>query len=75
MAKPKIKSTKGPNGYGLKSPWDFNPSDDNSRGNGTIGAGTYWGTGVKNPMGRSRDSYMGNGLPPKKLKIPPKKLA
>ena len=40
------------------------------------GMGDYYGTGIKNPMGRMREDYMSaNWLSPKKLGTPPKSLA
>lgn len=38
-------------------------------------SGDYYGTGVKNPTGRLRDSYITPDISPKKLGKPPKKLA
>lgn len=44
--------------------------------NKKFGMGDYYGTGIKNPVGRMRDNYM-NDIPfsPSKLKKPPKSLA
>jgi len=40
------------------------------------GMGDYYGTGIKQKVGRMRDDSMGmTALPPKKLKTPPKNLA
>ncbi len=42
----------------------------------SMGMGDYYGTGVKNPMGRMRDDSMGAiAVTPKKLKKPPRTLA
>lgn len=56
------------------NPWDFKPSDTDTRAGPQSGAGDYYGTGVRNPVGKIRDM----GIKPvskKGLKIPPKKLA
>lgn len=39
------------------------------------GSGTFYGTGTKAPVGKSRSDSMANPVTGKKLKIPPKKLA
>ena len=39
------------------------------------GMGDYYGTGIKNNVGRSRDVMGLNPISPKKLKTPPKSLA
>ena len=39
------------------------------------GMGDYYGTGVKNPTGRLRDSYMTQNAGKKALSKPPKSLA
>ncbi len=65
----KIKSIKT-----ARNPWDFKPGDANTRSGPQPGAGDYYGTGVRNPVGKLRDF----GIKPvskKGLKIPPKKLA
>lgn len=74
MAKPKIKNTKV-SGYGLKSPWDFSGPDADQRAAPSPGAGDYYGTGIRNPMGRIRSSSVGNPVSPGKLGKPPKSLA
>jgi len=43
--------------------------------NQKIGMGDYYGQGIRNPVGRSRDSYIGKIIKPKDLKKPPKSLA
>lgn len=44
--------------------------------NTKYGMGDYYGTGVKQKLGRMRDDSMGMlSLTPKKLKTPPKSLA
>lgn len=40
----------------VPNPWDFSPSDADQRAAPSPGAGTYYGTGVKNPEGKVRDS-------------------
>ncbi len=37
-------------------PWDFVPVNDNSRGLPTVGAGEYYGRGLKAKIGTSRES-------------------
>jgi hypothetical protein len=71
---PVIKQ-KSVGGYGLKSPYAFNPSDTNTRGQSVAGAGDYYGTGVRNPMGRIRDASGTNPVSKKGLTKPPKSLA
>ncbi len=39
------------------------------------GMGDYYGVGIKNPLGRSRDVMGMSDIKPKKLKKPPKTLA
>jgi hypothetical protein len=40
------------------------------------GTGDYWGTGMRNPMGKIRSWSLEGGVPPpKSLKHKPKKLA
>jgi len=44
--------------------------------NTKYGMGDYYGTGIKQKIGRIRDDSMGmTALTPKKLKIPPKSVA
>lgn len=44
--------------------------------NKKFGMGDHYGTGIKNPVGKLRDEYLGAGnLKPNKLKTPPKSLA
>jgi len=40
-----------------------------------IGMGDYYGTGIKNPMGRMRDGLGMKQLSTKKMKTPPKTWA
>lgn len=40
-----------------------------------MGMGDYYGIGIKNPMGKSRDIMGLSDIKPKKLKKPPKSLA
>lgn len=79
MAKAKIPVIKQNKvgGYGLKSPWDFIPSDNDTRGTSapSPGSGDYYGTGVRNKIGRSRDDSMISPVSEKGLKKPPKSLA
>ena len=79
MAKPKIPNIKQNkvSGYGLKAPWSFVPSDTDTRGTSapSPGAGDYYGTGVRNPIGRVRDVTGMNPVSKEKLGIPPKSLA
>ena len=79
MAKPKIPSIKQDkvSGYGLKAPWSFVPSDADTRGTSSpsAGAGDYYGTGVRNPIGRSRDITGINPVSKDKLQVAPKSLA
>ena len=40
-----------------------------------LAMGDFYGTGVRNPMGRIRDSSVNTQIPKGKLKTPPKALA
>ncbi len=41
-----------------------------------FGMGDYYGSGIKNKMGKVREDTIGfNAVTPKKLKVPPKSLA
>lgn len=74
MAKIKTSATKLSSVKTRVNPWDFKPSDTNTRAGPQPGAGDYYGSGVRNPVGKLRDF----GIKPvtkKGLKIPPKKLA
>lgn len=65
----KIKSIKT-----ARNPWDFKASDTDTRAGPQPGAGDYYGSGVRNPVGKLRDF----GIKPvskKGLTKPPKKLA
>lgn len=44
--------------------------------NQKYGMGDYYGSGIKQPIGRVRESYLDNySMTPKKMKTPPKSLA
>lgn len=44
--------------------------------NSSIGMGDYYGTGIRNKIGKMRDDSMGMiAMTPKKLKKPPRSLA
>jgi hypothetical protein len=43
--------------------------------NSKIGMGDYYGTAIKQKIGKNRSSLLGNPVTPKKLKTPPKGLA
>ena len=78
MAKQKIKNIKHNkvSGYGLTNPWDFSPgSEDDTKGNSQPAAGDYYGTGIRNPMGKLRDAAGSRPVEKKELKIPPRSLA
>lgn len=77
MAKQKIKSIRQNkvSGYGLSNPWDFSPgADDEPKGPAQPAAGDYYGTGIKNPMGRVRDMAGSNPVSKEDLKKPPKSV-
>lgn len=60
----------------IKEPFSYSPSDTDVRAMTGVPAGTYYGTGVRNPMGRVRSGTMGiNPLSKKELGKPPKSLA
>ena len=40
-----------------------------------IGMGDYYGTGIKNPIGKMRDSYMDGPVKPNNKRKPPRSLA
>ena len=40
-----------------------------------IGSGDYYGTGIKQKVGRMREDYLNDIIKPSKLKKPPKSLA
>ena len=67
MAKQKTKSIKGP--------YSYSPSDADTRAMTAIPAGDYYGSGIRNPMGRIRDSLMNPEPTKKQLGTSPKKLA
>lgn len=39
----------------IKSPWNFEAPNYDQRSGPSVAAGDYYGTGFKNPMGKSRD--------------------
>ena len=41
----------------------------------SMGMGDYYGTGVRNPIGKMRDGMGMKDISPKKLKTPPKSVA
>ncbi len=43
--------------------------------NTKFGSGDYYGTGIKQKVGRMREDYMSNPISPKKMGEPPKSLA
>jgi hypothetical protein len=43
--------------------------------NSSMGMGDYYGQGVRNPVGRIRDSMGQREIPEKELRVPPKALA
>ena len=67
---PKIK------GKGTKNPWDFDPSNADTRAAPAAAAGDYYGTGFKNKVGRLRDSTVGyRPVTKSQMGKPPKSLA
>jgi hypothetical protein len=59
-----------------KGPFSYSPSDTDIRAMTGVPAGDYYGTGVKNPMGRLRSPTLGVNPPSKKqLGTPPKSTA
>lgn len=57
-------------------PWKFRPSMADQRAGISIGAGTFWGSGMKNPSGKLRESTVGyKPVTSSQVKIPPKTLA
>lgn len=58
------------------APLQFKTSLSSQKNRASVGAGTYWGTGVKNPQGRTRDSTVGyRPVDRAQMAKPPKKLA
>jgi hypothetical protein len=51
------------------------PAKEWHSSNQKYGMGDYYGTAIKNPIGRVRDSYMTPKMSSKKLGKPPKSLA
>jgi hypothetical protein len=59
-----------------KGPFSYSPSDTDVRAMTGVPAGDYYGTGVKNPMGRIRSPTVGtNPVSVSKLSKPPKSIA
>ena len=60
----------------MKKPKSLKPSKEAHTMNTKYGMGDYYGTGIKQKMGRVREDSMGiNAMAPKKLGKPPKSLA
>lgn len=57
-----MKKANGP-----KKEWHASPSK--------MGSGDYYGTGVRQKVGKMRGSYIDNVIPETKMKIPPKRVA
>ncbi len=57
----------------ITTPWEFDAkSSDSTRGNSVPACGDYYGTGVKNPMGKLRSSTVGyRPVNKKQLGTPP----
>ncbi len=52
------------------------PSKEWHSANAKFGMGDFYGTGIKQKVGRVRDDYMSTkAVTPRKLKTPPKSLA
>ena len=60
----------------VRRPWDFSPSDADQRAGPSPAAGTYYGTGFKQPIGRMRDTSSPgmNPVSKKQLGTPPKSV-
>jgi hypothetical protein len=59
----------------IKKPWEFDASNADQRAGPSAAAGDYYGTGVRNPIGRLRDDTMGYRPATKKqLGKPPKSV-
>lgn len=67
-----MKSAKQAHSAGIKK-----PNGDWHVSNTSLGMGDYYGTGIKQKIGKVRDSYtpMARPASKKQLKIPPKTLA
>lgn len=60
----------------IKGPFSYSPSDTDVRAMTGVPAGDYYGTGIKNPVGRVRSGTVGiNPVSSAKLKKPPKSIA
>ena len=58
------------------APWTFKPSMADQRAGPSPAAGTYYGTGVKNPVGKMRGDSVGyRPVSKKQMGTPPKSLA
>ncbi|MDE1970971.1 MAG: hypothetical protein KGI50_05345 [Patescibacteria group bacterium] len=63
-------------GYGMGSPWEWKPENADERAAPAAGAGMYWGTGIRNKMGKMRSSYLTDSPGDNKThNEPPKTLA
>ena len=43
--------------------------------NTSLGMGDFYGTGVKNPQGKMRDSWINSPVPARSIGTPPRKMA
>ena len=56
----------------LKNPWDFNASTEEVKAYTNGGMGDYYGSGIRQPVGKQRSPTVGlTPLTPKELRIPP----
>lgn len=59
----------------VKAPWAFDPSNADQRAAPCAAAGDYYGTGIKNPIGRLRDDTVGyRPVSRKQMGTPPKSV-
>ena len=59
----------------IKGPFSYSPSDTDIRAMTGVPAGDYYGTGIKNPMGKIKSPTVGtNPVSKKGLKTPPKSV-
>lgn len=58
-----------------KSPKDSTNRGDWHVANTSLGMGDFYGTGVKNPQGKLRDSWINSPVPARSVGTPPKKMA
>lgn len=69
-------ATLSKKGSKLGEPGQFKPSMADQRAGPAVGAGTFYGTGVKNPQGRTRSSTVGyRPVNREQMSKPPKSLA